>query len=111
MPIIKNLTSHPTFDNEIKSIRGQGSGLTLKYFLMLAGDDNLIKPDRMLEAFFSRFIEEKKINDALIQQVCEELVQKLFKTYPHITPRLLDHQIWNYERMIQERERKKRKNV
>ena len=35
-------------EKKIKEIPGQKSGLSFKYFLMLVGNENLIKPDRMI---------------------------------------------------------------
>jgi len=35
----------------VRAIPGQGSGLSFKYLLMLAGDDSSVKPDRMLCRF------------------------------------------------------------
>ncbi|HEB01775.1 MAG TPA: hypothetical protein ENI12_00920, partial [Nitrospirae bacterium] len=38
-------------ENDIKAIKGQTSGISLKYFFMLCGSENLIKPDRMILKF------------------------------------------------------------
>jgi hypothetical protein len=85
------------FEQQIQVIPGQGSGISLRYFYMLAGSDDHVKPDRML----IRFV-EKAIGRQLSIEQTEKLVidacKQLKMTYPHLTPRLLDHLIWNYQR-------------
>ena len=86
-------------EKEIKEIKGQGSGISFSYFLMLSGDDNHMKIDRWLLRFVGDALGMANYNnmsqaytDLLV--VCSEL-----KTiYPELTPRLLDHTIWNYMR-------------
>ena len=64
---------------------------------MLAGDDQWVKPDRMIVRFLEKALQRKvKIEEA--QSLLEETTKILIKQYSHITPRLLDYQIWNYER-------------
>lgn len=83
-------------ENEVMSIKGQKSGLSLTYFRMLSGNDELCKPDRHLLRFVSQAIksEVKDISEA--QSIICVAVNTLKKTYPNITVRLLDHTIWNY---------------
>ncbi|MFZ5564156.1 MAG: hypothetical protein ACOZBW_08880 [Thermodesulfobacteriota bacterium] len=85
------------FESDIKSIPGQTYGTSLKYFFMLAGEKNKIKPDRMIRRFLERII-----NGDLKQQPPEkwlsQALQILNKTYPKLTLRELDHEIWKYER-------------
>lgn len=84
---------------QIKTIPGQKSGISFSYFLMLSGDDNHMKIDRWLLRFVGDALGMANYNnmsqaytDLLV--VCSEL-----KTiYPELTPRLLDHTIWNYMR-------------
>jgi hypothetical protein len=94
---VEKIISNKSFEKEIRSIPGQKSGISLKYFFMLAGSEELVKPDRMI----SRFVEEstgKKFSSADCQNILVETAGKLKETYPNITPRLLDHQIWSYQR-------------
>lgn len=87
------------FETDIKLIKGQSSGITLSYFYMLAGDDSLIKPDRMIH----RFIEDV-IGENVDNQYAGELLKKssdaLKIEFEQITPRLLDHVIWSYQRGV-----------
>ncbi|PKO09792.1 MAG: hypothetical protein CVU40_07855 [Chloroflexi bacterium HGW-Chloroflexi-2] len=85
------------FEAEIARIPGQSSGLSTRYFYMLAGDENFIKPDRMIRRFIQAAIgRELSIED------CQELLlaahAELVRDYPLLTPRSLDHEIWLYQR-------------
>ncbi|AJO20851.1 hypothetical protein QQ991_01745 [Weizmannia coagulans] len=94
---VKKLYGNEQFEEEIKSIPGQKSGISLIYFYMLAGEDNWIKPDRMIIRFLERVLQRKvKMDEAqtLLQATSKILAEK----YPNMTPRLLDYQIWNYVR-------------
>lgn len=92
---------HALLDNSleraIKRVPGQRSGISLKYFFMEAGCDNLIKPDRMigryLESVLSRVV---KLSEC--QPLLSAAVAELRGKFPHLTPRLLDGQIWAHER-------------
>ncbi|MEJ1959689.1 MAG: hypothetical protein WDM70_09960 [Nitrosomonadales bacterium] len=48
---ISEALGNTALERDIRSIPGQTSGISLKYFFMLAGSDDLIKPDRMILAF------------------------------------------------------------
>ena len=85
------------FENEIRQIPGQRSGITLKYFFMLSGSDNLIKPDTMILRFLS-YILERLVTPEEAQICLTEATNRLILTYPNLTPRLLDQKIWRYQR-------------
>ena len=83
----------------IQSIPGQKSGISLKYFLMLAGRDNYLKPDRMIQRFVVTAVGKPvtiKQAESLLKAAYEELVDE----YPSLTLRELDHVIWNYQRNL-----------
>lgn len=86
------------FEAEIARIPGQSSGLSTRYFYMLAGDENFIKPDRMVRRFIDAAIQRELSFDE-----CQGLLvathSELVKEYPLLTPRSLDHQIWLYQRI------------
>lgn len=85
------------FEHAITQIPGQKSGLSTRYFYMLAGSDDFVKPDRMIR----RFLNDAIHRELSIQECQETLISAcniLQKDYPAITPRLLDHQIWLYQR-------------
>lgn len=85
-------------EKKILAIKGQKSGISLQYFYMLAGSDELIKPDRMI----LRFLEENIKRKILIEETLEifkETCKALHDDHSIIiTPRELDNAIWNYQR-------------
>jgi hypothetical protein len=80
---------------ELRKIPGQKSGLSTRYFFMLAGDESQSKPDRHV----LRFLKEHTGRNYSIeqaQQMLTETVLSLRVEYPNVTVRLLDHAIWDY---------------
>ena len=94
---IPDVVSNPDFEEQVRRIPGQGSGKSLRYFLMLAGSDNLIKPDRMILRFLRKVL-DRSVDPEEAQMLLTEASEALSADYPNITPRLLDHIIWNHER-------------
>ncbi len=95
---VEKLYDDKDFESEIKQIKGQSSGISLKYFFMLAGNDNLIKPDRMILRFISNILKRKISIDEcqpILVQVSNELLKLKFV---NMNPKLLDNRIWNYQR-------------
>lgn len=93
---VSKLTDNTEFESKIRDIPGQRSGISLKYFYMLAGFDNFIKPDRMVVRFLEETLEKKiEINQA--QELLIKVTESLKNKYININPRLLDHEIWKYE--------------
>lgn len=82
----------------VNEVPGLKSGVIMRYFAMLAGDDNQVKPDRMILRFLKKAVSEDgvSVSDAvmIIRDACALLKPK----YPDLTPRLLDHMIWKYQR-------------
>lgn len=81
----------------IRALPGQHSGISFHYFLMLAGSDHLVKPDRMIRRFLATAL-ERQVTVHEAQSVLSAATAYLLPAYPHLTPRLLDHAIWNYQR-------------
>ncbi len=95
------IAESPDFEKRILSIKGQGSGISLRYFFMLAGDQTLVKPDRMVKRFLSGIsgCSPENLSDAEIQHVLVEIAGRLRKEDGSpVSPRLLDHMIWQYQR-------------
>lgn len=84
-------------DNVILSVKGQSSGIMLKYLYMLIGNDDVCKPDRMLHRFVSN-ISGRKMSDDELQLVLTEACEKLKNEFPSLTVRILDNQIWQYQK-------------
>ena len=83
----------------ILGLPGQGSGIAFDYFRMLAGDDDIIKPDRMIQRFVARALgsnrePEPRQAAALVRLAARELVRRGQRW----TPLSLDHAIWRYQR-------------
>lgn len=94
---VKRLYGNEAFEADIKAIPGQKSGISLVYFYMLAGDDQWVKPDRMIVRFLEKALGRKvRIDEA--QALLENAAALLKPRYPEITPRLLDYEIWNVVR-------------
>ncbi len=86
------------FEAAIKVIPGQSSELSLRYFYMLAGSDDYIKPDRMISRFLwsalHRSMSVQEMHDVIVS-ACRILAIE----YPHLTPRTLDNLIWKHQRL------------
>jgi hypothetical protein len=85
------------FEHEIKQIPGQGSGISLRYFFMLSGSEDLIKPDRMIKRFLESVL-QRAVKVEECQHLLNKAVAELNAVYPDITPRLFDSLIWRYQR-------------
>lgn len=85
------------FKTQIGKIPGQRSGISTKYFYMLAGSDDFIKPDRMIVRFIK---ENANVTPTLeeSQRILANTAKLLHSDYPHIMPKLLDYIIWSYQR-------------
>jgi hypothetical protein len=82
----------------VRSIPGQGSGLSFDYFLMLAGDDSYVKPDRMICRFVAEAAGRPDISPYTARDAVVAACSILAREFPNLTPRLLDHLIWSYQR-------------
>ncbi len=80
----------------VRSIPGQRSGISLRYLWMLAGSDDLIKPDRMIMRFLRRSL-GREPSAAEAQQLLSTAVELLKPKFTQLTPRLLDYKVWEYE--------------
>jgi len=96
---LPNLISNITFENSIKDIPGQKSGLSLNYFYMLSGDDIFIKADRMIIRFIKSCI-DRTVNAHEASSLIKGVHELLVREFPTLTPRLMDQEIWKYQRNI-----------
>ena len=85
-------------DKDIKAVRGQSSGIMLKYLYMLAGDESRVKPDRHVIRFIKETCDVQKLSDDDVQAIMTGAVERLRPRYPKITVRYLDNLIWEYQR-------------
>lgn len=84
-------------NEEIKNVRGQSSGIMLEYLYMLAGNDDICKPDRHLHKFVETATGEQE-DDYTIQNLMKNVTDILKKDFPNLTVRLLDYEIWKFQR-------------
>ncbi len=96
---VPNLIGNVTFENSIKDIPGQKSGLSLNYFYMLSGDDSFIKADRMIIRFIKSCI-DRTANAHEASSLIKGAHELLVREFPNLTPRLMDQEIWKYQRNI-----------
>lgn len=94
---IQTVATSEQFDRNICNIPGQTYGTSLTYFFMLSGNENMVKPDRMIWRFLFRII-QNETEQRRLQAWFWEALQILNETYPLLTLRQLDHEIWKYER-------------
>jgi hypothetical protein len=85
----------------IKEIRGQKSGISLDYFFMLSGNENRIKPDRMIKRFLAKplGIDPDTISSTDAQIAFQNLYV-LLDDKRITSVRHLDNIVWNYQRNI-----------
>ncbi|MDN2713712.1 hypothetical protein [Janthinobacterium sp. SUN120] len=86
-------------ERDIRLIPGQKSGISFQYISMLAGSDEFVKPDRMILRFLENSL-QRKVDVAEAQPLLFGIVKQLKELQPHITPRLLDHEIWKFQRAV-----------
>ena len=86
-------------DKDILNIKGQGSGIMLKYLYMLAGSEDICKPDRHIRRFVEPILGENS-TDEEIQKLFIYACNEMKKDFPRITVRLLDNKIWDYQKSI-----------
>ena len=89
----------PALDADILKVKGQSSGIMLKYLYMLAGKADEVKPDRhmvnfMRQVFPELTMETKDHNE--IKKIMQETVSALKPKYPQLTARFLDYLVWEH---------------
>jgi hypothetical protein len=93
----------PSFDElselyrELQQVHGQASGISIGYFWMLAGNDDLVKPDRMILGYLSATL-ARHVGVPEARRLMTESSQVVRETIPNMTPRLLDFVIWQFQR-------------
>jgi hypothetical protein len=96
---VPSIADNQQFEVDIRGIKGQNSGVSLRYFWMLAGSVEFIKPDRMILRYLEGVLfRPVKVGEALplLQAACVHLA----KLYPSLSPRLLDYEIWKHQQAV-----------
>ena len=94
---ISKVISDEMFEKEIMNIPGQTSGLSLGYFFMLSGSNEFIKPDRMVLRFLEAAL-ERRVSPGKAKELVTKTVSNLRSSYHGLTPRLLDNEMWKFQR-------------
>lgn len=87
------------FENEIKSIKGLSSGITIDYMYILAGIDDYVKVDRHIKNFCEEATSMQNLSkDNIVSLIRDSVVlQTSWPNNINMTPRHLDHIIWVYQ--------------
>ena len=89
----------PALDADILKVKGQSSGIMLKYLYMLAGKADEVKPDRHMVNFMRRVYPELSMatkDHYEIKKIMQETVVALKPKYTQLTARFLDYLIWEH---------------
>jgi len=83
----------------VRKIPGQASGISFDYFRMLAGDDTLIKPDRMVQRYIAKALNEgpQLVRPDKARVLLSGAALLLVQRGQDWSPRKLDYAIWNAE--------------
>ncbi len=92
------------FKSAFRSLPGQGSGISLRYLFMLAGDTDEAKPDRMILRFMRRHLGYQPSPDKAVTLLHDVSVQ-LQADGIDMDVRRLDHAIWRHESNSSESEK------
>jgi hypothetical protein len=84
----------------VRAIPGQPSGICFSYFLMLAGNKEGVKADRMVLRFIGDALGTPIIETGAATVLVRSAASRLQNEYPWLTARLLDQLIWNYQRTV-----------
>jgi hypothetical protein len=82
----------------ILGLPGQSSGIAFDYFMVLAGDDNLIKPDRMVQRYVAHALDLDSVPQPRQAAILVRLAAKELRTRGQLwTPLSLDNAIWRHQ--------------
>jgi hypothetical protein len=94
---IPSVADSAIFEEAVRAIPGQRSGISLQYFWMLAGSDDLVKPDRQIVRFVQRAL-DRPVTPPFAGACLAQAAYLLRTKYPHLSPRLLDYEAWRFEK-------------
>jgi hypothetical protein len=92
-------TGNARLECDLGTIPGDASGARLQYFWMLAGSDDLIKPDRWVVGFLESVVRHS-VDFASAQALVTAAVERLKARHKNLTPHMLDYMIWDYQRGV-----------
>ena len=95
---VPRVAASTAFESAIRSIPGQRSSISLQYFWMLAGSESFVKPDRMVVRFLELAL-GRPVGFVEAIGLLGEASRQLNTDFPNMNPRLLDHEVWKYQRL------------
>ncbi|MPW22401.1 hypothetical protein GCT13_37640 [Paraburkholderia sp. CNPSo 3157] len=95
--VTPGLVDKEKLEREIQRASRQKMHALLKYFWMLAGHDDLAKPDQWVLEFLTLTL-RRTVTAREVQALLTEATDYLRPSFPQMTVRLLDHEIWKYQR-------------
>ncbi|WP_037912798.1 hypothetical protein [Sulfobacillus thermosulfidooxidans] len=94
LPKISQMTA---IEETFCAIPGQKKRLSWVYFWMLAGTDQMIKPDRHVLRYLNSAL-NRQITGQEAQYLIQTAAEQLQSRYPKASPRRLDYTIWTFQR-------------
>lgn len=82
----------------IKAIPGQASGLSYSYFMILAGNQDGVKADRMVTRFVADALGVRNVAPDLAEELVRNASRTLRPQFPMLVPSSLDNKIWKFQR-------------
>jgi hypothetical protein len=92
------LATNSALDTQLRAVTGMGSGIAIQYFWMLAGSEDLIKPDRMVLRFIESALARPFDSIAEAVTLLIAATEALRLEAPALNARLLDYVIWEHQR-------------
>lgn len=90
--------NYDAIKKEVIKIPGQRSGISLRYFYMLTGDYDHVKPDRFVMRFAKMGLNGRSLSVEECHEAIVRTCLRLQSTYPELTPRAFDKRIWRWGR-------------
>jgi hypothetical protein len=90
---------------DFRAINGQGTGVSWTYLYMLAGDDDEVKPDRMVIRYVEAALKQGRVppHEAGELLIAAAAILRGTHGYPSIlSPRQLDWAVWSVARSATE---------
>ena len=85
-------------ERDLRTVRGQKSGISTDYFYMLAGNISDVKVDRNIMAFACAATGEDHLSSTTVKEFFKSAVKELQADHPGLTVRHLNHIVWEYQR-------------
>lgn len=96
---VRSALPNEAMEEQLGRIPGHGSGIAVKYFLMLTGSYDQVKPDRMILRYVEAAV-GRQVGMAEAERLLAQATGVLRSDHPQLDARLLDNLIWTYQRSV-----------